>query len=217
MSDITTTLSIVIHSSSYPTNIPRIIGSRATDHVICCTSFFSTIMVEVSYSVKLPNGNLILVTHLGTVKITDNMFLINVLCVPSFSFNLIFTRRLTQSLTRCLVFLSGACFIQYLSTWTTIGISKSHGGLYQLLTKDVPPSALAKAFPQFTQYNSIVSSSVINSSNVSDLWHCRLGHISISRLHLITYPIVKGKVVPSNTTCCCVYTLAKQHRVPFSC
>ena len=57
--------------------------------------------------------------------------------------------------------------------------------------------------------------SVINSMNVSDLWHCRFGHISFPRLGLIYDPIVKTSISSINEKPCSVCPMAKLHRLPF--
>lgn len=60
------------------TDIPWISDSGATDQMICSTSYFSSIILKVSYSVKLSNSASILVTHLGNVQVTKNILLTNV-------------------------------------------------------------------------------------------------------------------------------------------
>ena len=87
-------------------NIPWIIDTGVTDYRICATSFFTTITAQVSYFVTLPNGESVSVTHIGTVRLTKTLILHNVLCVPSFSFNLISARKLAYTLKCCLIFLS---------------------------------------------------------------------------------------------------------------
>jgi hypothetical protein len=64
---------------------PWIIDTGATDHIINCPSLFTTITAVVSSFVKLPNGSVVPVTHIGTVFISYNLILTEVLCVPSFS------------------------------------------------------------------------------------------------------------------------------------
>ncbi|KAF5480412.1 hypothetical protein F2P56_001165 [Juglans regia] len=90
-SDFTLSENIVLASVNSP-SIPWIIDTGATDHMVCSTSFFSSIKSHVSSSVKLPNNNLVLVTHIGTVTLSNDLILHNVLCVPSFSYNLISAR-----------------------------------------------------------------------------------------------------------------------------
>jgi hypothetical protein len=73
-----------------------IIDTGATDHMVCSLSFFTTIIATISKFVKLPNGQLALVTHIGTVRISASLILTDVLCVHSFSFNLISASKLTK-------------------------------------------------------------------------------------------------------------------------
>lgn len=83
-------------------------------------------------SVKLPNGESVLVTHIGQAQLSIDLVLDNELCVPSFSFNLISIGKLTHHLRCCCTFLSSFCFVQDLVQWKTIGLGKKHGGLYIL-------------------------------------------------------------------------------------
>jgi hypothetical protein len=98
-----------------------IVDTGATDHMINCPSLFTKITAVVSTSVKLPNGLVVPVTHIGTVVTSENLTLIEVLCVPSFSFNLIAAKKIIKFLKACLIFLAGLCFIQTLCPWRTIG------------------------------------------------------------------------------------------------
>jgi len=77
-------------------NQPWIIDTGATDHMVCSLSFFTTITATISKFVKLPNGQLVSVTHVGTVRISSSLILTDVLCVHSFSFNLISASKLTK-------------------------------------------------------------------------------------------------------------------------
>jgi hypothetical protein len=127
----------VFHSSFIPYNPklenPWIIDTGATDHMISCVSLFSTIIALVSTSVKLPNGDLVSVTHIGTVQISKHLILTNVLCVPSFSFNLILAAKLIKQLKCCLIFINNYCFIQNLVQWRTIGVGEEKDGLFYLM------------------------------------------------------------------------------------
>jgi hypothetical protein len=86
---------------------PWIIDTGATDHMINCPSLFTTITAVVSTYVKLPNGSVVSVTHIGTVVILANLTLTEVLCVPSFTFNLISASQIIKFLKACLIFLAG--------------------------------------------------------------------------------------------------------------
>jgi hypothetical protein len=91
-----------------------IIDTGATDHMISTVSLFTSIIATISSRVKLPNGNYAIVTHIGTVKLSEHLTLHDVLCVPSFSFNLISASKLIKYLNCCLIFLANFCFIQNL-------------------------------------------------------------------------------------------------------
>ena len=117
----------------------------------------TTITSLVHTFVYLPNGEQALVTHIGTVHISPSLILTDVLCVPSFTFNLISVSKLTKSLHCCLIFLGDCCFIQALAQWSMIGLGKAHNGLY-LLESGCKSSTSALA-------------AAVTSVSSSDLWH----------------------------------------------
>jgi len=209
---------------------PWIIDTGATDHMVCSLSFLTTITSIVSKHVRLPNGQFAKVTHIGTVKINAILTLTNVLCVPSFSFNLISVSKLITILRCCLIFIAEFCVIQQLSGWKMIGLGKERGGLYHLLHDldgfcDSGVPVLASPFvPIKIDFNSadfksidskpVVNTHLANSVDVSaSVWHSRLGHLSDSRIQLLNN-VIPGCSSISNKDCS-VCPLAKQHRIPF--
>ena len=88
-----------------------VLDTGATDHTIHSITLFTKITSLISTFVQLPNGEKVTVTHMGIIQVTSTLLLENVLCVPSFSFNLISISKLTKSLSCYLVFLSNFCFI----------------------------------------------------------------------------------------------------------
>ena len=88
-----------------------ILDSGATDHMVHSIHFFTSITSSVQISIRLPNGDMVKVTHIGTVKVSATLTLEHVLCIPSFSFNLISISKLTQNTSCCCVFLSHYCFL----------------------------------------------------------------------------------------------------------
>ena len=80
---------------SYLNPTDWILNSGATDHMVHSISFFRTITSSVQISIRLPNGDMAKVTHIGTVQVSASLILENVLCIPSFSFNLISISKLT--------------------------------------------------------------------------------------------------------------------------
>ena len=80
--------------------------TRASVHIACSISLFQSYIVVSHCVVELPNGESTHVTHIGIVKLSNSLTLEHVLCVPSFSFNLVSVNQLIQRLPFCLVFLS---------------------------------------------------------------------------------------------------------------
>ncbi|KAJ0009985.1 hypothetical protein Pint_33329 [Pistacia integerrima] len=94
-----------------------IIDTGATEHIIHTSSLFTQNIVEVRSHVELPNGSAVLVTHIGSIRLSDTLVLTNVLCVPSFSFNLLSVSQLTMKQHCTLTFSSIFCHIQGRSNW----------------------------------------------------------------------------------------------------
>ena len=121
----------IVDKQAYKSNT-WIIDTGAIDHMVHSVSCLSTITSTINTFVYLPNGEKALVTHIGTVHFSDHLTLYGVLCVPSFTFNLLSVSQLTKTLFCCLVFLGSFCFIQDLANWNMIGLGKATNGLYLL-------------------------------------------------------------------------------------
>jgi predicted aspartyl protease len=105
-----------------------VIDTGATYHMVITTKFYTNMHHVDNISVNLPNGQSVMVTHIGSIQITPTLLLTNVLCVPSFDFNLISVSKLTSSLHCCIFFLSTYCFIHDLMHWR-IGMGKQQNEL----------------------------------------------------------------------------------------
>ena len=88
-----------------------VLDTGAIDHIVHFVKLFTKITSSISPFVQLPNGERVVVTHIGTIQVTASLVLENVLCVPAFTFNLISVSQLNKSLSCCFVFLSNLCFI----------------------------------------------------------------------------------------------------------
>ena len=148
----------------------------ATDHFVCSVDLLTSITTTMQSLVQLPNRVSAQVTHIGTIVLSSSLTLTNVLCVPSFSFNLLSVSTFTLSQPYCLVFLSPYCFIQDLLSWKTIGVGKAVDGLYLLQCDSL------QHIPPFSATTSASSSS-------SYLWHARLGHPSNLKLRVLGHTI----------------------------
>jgi hypothetical protein len=126
-------------ASKYHCKQPWIIDTSATDYMVSSIHHFTTITAVVSSHVKLPNGQFALVTHIGTVNFSDSLILTDVLCVPSFSFNLISASKLIKSINCCLIFIHKSCFVQNLTSWEMIGVGEEKDGLFYLVWLESVP------------------------------------------------------------------------------
>ncbi len=72
------------HTTSHSTikHNSWILDTGATNHMVHFISCLSTITSTIQATVELSNGNLVPVTHIGTVKLSSSLILTDVLCVP---------------------------------------------------------------------------------------------------------------------------------------
>jgi hypothetical protein len=180
--------------------------------MVSSINFFTSITSIVSRNVRLPNGAFAEVTHVGIVKLSDNFILINVLCVPSFSFNLISASKLTKNVKWCFIFFGGFCFVQNLLTWKTIGLGKEKCGLFHLLLHNASKLRSSISISTSTNASSSTLSSPFKYAS-TNVWYYRLGHISNSRINLL------HSLIPSiecnSADICTVCPLAKQRKLSF--
>lgn len=73
-----------------------IINTGASDYIVHTPYMYTRITLNIIFKVVLPNGENVDVFHVGVIKLNDGLMFNNLLCVSSFNFNLISTRRLTQ-------------------------------------------------------------------------------------------------------------------------
>lgn len=61
-----------------------ILDTGASEHMVCSIKHLVTVNTTIKATVKLPNGDTAIATHVGTVKLFDTFILTNVLVVPCF-------------------------------------------------------------------------------------------------------------------------------------
>ncbi|KAF8397472.1 hypothetical protein HHK36_016389 [Tetracentron sinense] len=107
-------------STSPPTT--WIIDSGASDHMTpTLSSFTSPTPTPNAKPVKLPTGDVTPITHVGSVNLSQDLALHNVLCVPNFHFNLLSISKLTQTLNCAAIFFPTFCVFQDLASRKLIG------------------------------------------------------------------------------------------------
>ena len=184
-----------------------ILDSGSTDH-ICpnLDSFISYDIVDDKDSfITIPDGTKVQVTHIGTVKVNDDLTLHKVLYVPQFQFRLISVNKLCADLKCNIIFSDDQCFIQGHSLKRPqILLGRLSGGLYC-----VQNTITTQNQDQSKFCHTAVSKDVEDTR----LWHLRMGHLPFSKLQLLL-PL-KSVQDCVNTTVCQICPAARQVRKSF--
>jgi len=88
------------------------LDSEVTDHVCSSLSEFTSYKNIKPIPISLLNGHHVFAKYYGTVIFNHKFYLIDVLYVPQFSFNLSFTSKLSLNLNCNLMFSSNSHVIQ---------------------------------------------------------------------------------------------------------
>ncbi|XP_019181634.1 PREDICTED: uncharacterized protein LOC109176683 [Ipomoea nil] len=174
-----------------------ILDSGATDHIVCSREFFNVCHVVQGARVNLPNGETVIVQHMGDINLGKELWLRNALHIPQFKFNIVSVSKLIKDSSHTLIFDSGQCRIQ--SDGRTTDFAREDRGLYLLLQ----PQKISLHSNSIVQCNSAMAT--------IELWHKRLGHFPFNKIHLLCdIPNSQSKMDP-----CDVCHYAKQKRLPF--
>ena len=118
----------------------------------------------MTFQVSLPNGSHAKITRIRSTHLSNNLYVKDVLRVPSFHVNLLSVSQLTSALNCSIHFFPTFCVLQDLTTKRMIGLRKQYKGLYYL----EPRSELLSSLPKSYQV----------SSPSAITWHQRLRHPS---------------------------------------
>jgi hypothetical protein len=129
------------HAGSHPTstnlsgmhsfdNSLWILDSGATDHMVTSPLALSHSFPVHNRTVQLPDDTHAPVTHIGSIIFSRHLTLTNVLCVPTFHFNLISVSKLCHTIPCLIVFFSHFCIIQDLRSMKMIRMGTERDGLY---------------------------------------------------------------------------------------
>lgn len=173
-----------------------IIDTGASNHVTGNESHLFDIHDNVACPVGLPDGKKIVATKKGRVRLFENLYLKNVLYVPTLQCNLISVTQLIDDMHCCVQFASNMCVIQDRHTRKLIGTGERRDGLYY-----------------FRQPSTVKAISMDGSSSLLELWHQRLGHPSEKVLKFL--PFLRNTSDILNKACD-VCPRAKQSRNSFS-
>nr|KYP57113.1 hypothetical protein KK1_003369 [Cajanus cajan] len=106
-----------------------IINSSATSHICCSKTLYNSYSTLINSHVLLPNSTKVQVKVIGSIKHSDEIFLHNVIHIPTFRFNLLSLLTLINENCFRFVFEPNSFILQDLKTLRTIGISTPHQGL----------------------------------------------------------------------------------------
>ncbi|GJW60089.1 ribonuclease H-like domain-containing protein [Tanacetum coccineum] len=143
-----------------------IIDSGANQHLIVSTvgMFYVIDITSLKIFVGHPNDTLATISHVGDLKLSNNVVLYDVLVVPGYYVSLLYVNKLIRDSKMYVGFDEDKCYIKYLKKEKVLGTGSEYGGLY-LFDMD--------------KVNNVGKSNMIMCFNVSKLlWHNRLGHPS---------------------------------------
>lgn len=89
----------------------------------------------------MANGDQTHIKSIGSLQITPNIKLSEVLKVPQVRVNLLLVRNMTQRLQCTVTFFPNLCVVQDAATRKAIGLGKQHNGLYYLTRAQNPDLA----------------------------------------------------------------------------
>ena len=104
-----------------------IIDSGATHHVCNDISLFDSSIAVQNVRVTLPTGITVPIDRVGSVILSKDVKLLNVLFVPTFRYNLLSVSAFTDTLSLSMVFTPDACIIQEPSRGKMIGKGSRKG------------------------------------------------------------------------------------------
>uniref|UniRef100_A0A2N9HG58 Integrase catalytic domain-containing protein n=1 Tax=Fagus sylvatica TaxID=28930 RepID=A0A2N9HG58_FAGSY len=150
-------------------------------------------------TITTADGSAITVSHVGSIS-TPTLSVSDVFCVSKLHLNLLSVSQLTE-LGLKLFFSSRGCLMQDSRTGQIVGTAHKVGRLFELTSLHFPSSS--------------VSAPVIAASASIELWHSRLGHVSLPRIETLVSRGLLGSVSssPFDYMPC---QLGKQPALPFN-
>ncbi|KAL2933792.1 Retrovirus-related Pol polyprotein from transposon TNT 1-94 [Bienertia sinuspersici] len=172
-----------------------IIDTGASNHMSGNVDLFVDLYDISSEPVGLPNGKSTTATKEGRIKLSDSLYLDNVLYVPALNCNLLSVSQLLEKQQFLVLFTNKLCVIQDRSLRNLIGVGEQCNGVYLF--------RLVRSF----QANATVA-------DIAWLWHRRLGHPSMK----VVRSLLGVDSSDFNNVCgdnCQVCYMAKQPRDSF--
>ena len=194
-----------------------IIDTGASDHMChnkaLFTAFFS---LTTPIAVTLPNGKKEIVTHSGTVIVTQDLVLHGVFYIPNFKYNLLSVSKLSSQDGSIVFFTPKYCIMQAPLVKKPQVLGELIGGLYLLQFRHTTSPAVTASSTCFQDdFASSLSTACSAKGSLHDIltWHARLGHLSLSKL--LSLNLFSKDVSKDIIKQCMICSKARQHRLPF--
>jgi hypothetical protein len=175
------------------------LDSACCNHMTDNPHLISAHTPPVLPTITTADGSAMTVNHVSSIS-TPNLSISDVFCVPKLHLNLLSVGQLTE-LGLNLFFSSRGCLVQDSQTGQIVGSARKVGRLFKLTSLHFPSSS--------------VSAPVIAASASIELWHSRLGHVSLPRIQTLVSKGLLGSV-SSSPFDCMPCQLDKQPALPFN-
>ncbi|KAL2898557.1 Retrovirus-related Pol polyprotein from transposon RE2 [Bienertia sinuspersici] len=163
--------------------------------------------------VRMPNGSMRIVKEAGTVQLTQNIKLKNVLLIPEFKRNLLSVVKLVEQGDLRVEFSNKQCVFQDSSSGQILAKGNNVDGIYILCFKQNDSEGASHDHVISSSYFNGKNKCVFNVNAKNDvcLLHQRIDHCSLSKLKHIPGYSTHGVDDLFCDACC----LAKHHKLPF--
>jgi hypothetical protein len=175
------------------------LDSVCCNHMMDNPHLISVYTPPVLPTITIADGSAITVSHVDSIS-TPNLSVSNVFSVPKLHLNLLSVGQLTE-LGLNLFFSSRGYLVQDSRTGQIVRTARKVGRLFELTSLHFPFSS--------------VSASVIAASASIELWHSRLGHVSLPCIKTLVSRSLLGSVSSSSFDCM-PCQLGKQPALPFN-
>ncbi|KAK9713354.1 hypothetical protein RND81_06G021800 [Saponaria officinalis] len=174
-----------------------IMDSGATDHMSSIRSLFSGLKrLPKAVRVGLPDRTLKTVTECGDVWLNSEVLLTDVFLIPDFKHNLISASKLLLNNGLLIEFDASKCVLQASPSKRTVALGMQEGGLYMFT---YPDSVSDRSLCSKSVSRTCSNCSVSRQRSKVDLFHARLGHMSLSKLcHVADVKNEKVKCIRSD-------------------
>ncbi|KAI3681339.1 hypothetical protein L6452_36130 [Arctium lappa] len=178
-----------------------IFDSGCCKHMTLCTDgFVSKKPPQYFMSVRTADNTGLLVSFSGNIS-NPHIQLPDVLNVPKLSLSLVLIAQLLES-NLIILFHSSGCVVQDPKTKQILGLDRKVGRMIEVVYLRLPlPSS------------SLVAS--VSSTSSFDLWHARIGHLSLARIKSLANLGVLGNCVSTDNISCLSCKLGKHHALSF--